>query len=135
MRQEQRYPSNRGGYPRAYVCGICSGNHPTTSCQQEGNAITSGLVWCEVCRKYDTHTTENCYYRTRAANIQSQPRNDQRDFHKRENPRVGGTAERHVPILGTQPPLPGAAAVRYVDVATSDLSQHQDLVPVGSYYE
>ena len=34
-----------------------------------------------------------------------------------------------------QPPLPGAAAVRYVDVATSDLSQHQDLVPVGSYYE
>ena len=40
-----------------------------------------------------------------------------------------------MPVLGTQPPLPGAAAVRYVDVATNDLSQHQDLVPVGSYYE
>ena len=40
-----------------------------------------------------------------------------------------------MPVLGTQPPLPGAAAVRYVDVATSDLSQRQDLVPVGSYYE
>ena len=68
-------------------------------------------------------------------NLQSQPRNDQRDFHNRENPRVGGTADRPVLVLGTQPPLPGAAAVRYVDVATSDLSQHQDLVPVGSYYE
>ncbi|MCO5560559.1 hypothetical protein L7F22_014174 [Adiantum nelumboides] len=53
----------------------------------------------------------------------------------RENPRVGGNAQRPVPVLGTQPPLPRAAAVRYVDVATSDLSQHQDLVPVGSYYE
>ena len=43
MRQEQRYPSNRG-YPRAYVCGICSGNHPTGLCQREGNAHAS--VWC-----------------------------------------------------------------------------------------
>ena len=40
-----------------------------------------------------------------------------------------------MPVLGTQPPLPGAAAVRYVDVATNDLNQHHDLVPVGSYYE
>ena len=135
MEQKQRHPLNRGGYPRAYVCGICSGNHPTGSCQREGNALASGLVWCDVCRKYGTHTTENCYYRARAANLQSQPRNEQRDFHNRENPRVGGTADRPVPVLGTQPPLPGAAAVRYVDVATNDLSQHQDLVPVGSYYE
>ena len=136
MRQEQRYPQNRGGYPRAYSCGICSGNHPTGSCQREGNALQSGLIWCNDCRKYGTHTTENCYYRKRAANTQFQPRNDPRDFHQRENPRVGGTAEGPMPVLGTQPPLPGAAAVRYVDVATHELSQHhQDLVPVGSYYE
>ena len=136
MRQEQRYPQNRGGYPRAYVCGICTGNHPTGSCQREGNAIASGLIWCDDCRKYGTHTTDNCYYRKRAANAQLQPRNDQRDFHHRENPRVGGTANGPVlPVLGTQPPLPGAAAVRYVDVATQEYSQNQDLVPVGSYYE
>ena len=134
MRQEQRYPSNRG-YPRAYVCGICSGNHPTGLCQREGNAHASGMVWCDTCRKYGTHPPESCYYRTRAANKQAQPRNDQREFQNRENPRVGGTGERPVPVLGAQPPLPGAAAVRYVDVATNDINQHQDLVPVGSYYE
>ena len=39
MRQEQRYPSNRG-YPRTYVSGVCSGNHPTGSCQREGNALS-----------------------------------------------------------------------------------------------
>ncbi|MCO5546848.1 hypothetical protein L7F22_000285 [Adiantum nelumboides] len=134
LRQEQGYPSN-GGYPRAYVCGISSGNHPTGSCQREGNALASGLVWCDVCKKYCTHTTKNCYYQARAANVQSQPRNDQRDFPNRENPKVGGNAERHAHVLGTQPPLRGAATVRYVDVTTNDLSQNQDLVPVGSYYE
>ena len=45
MRQEQRYLLNRGGYPRAYVCGIYSGNHPTGSCQREGNAL-SPVVLC-----------------------------------------------------------------------------------------
>ena len=135
MRQEQRYPQNRSGYPRAYVCGICAGNHPTGSCQREGNATASGLIWCDDCRKYGTHTTDNCYYRRRAANAPMQPRNDHRDFHPRENPKVGGTANGPVPVLGTQPPLPGAAAVRYVDVATQEWNQHQDIVPVGSYYE
>ena len=96
MRQEQRYPLNRGGYRRAYVCGICSGNHPTRLCQREGNARASGLVWCDGCKKYGTHTTKNCYYRARVANMQSQPRNE-RDFQNRENPRVGGIGDRTVP--------------------------------------
>ena len=82
MRQEQRYPLNRG-YPRAYVCGVCSGNHPTGSCQREGNALASGLLWCDICRKHGTHGTDNCFYRSRVANLQSQLRNDQSDFHNR----------------------------------------------------
>ena len=42
-----------------------------------------------------------------------------------------------MPVLGTQPPLPGAIAVRYVDVASNkDANTHQDLVPViRMYYE
>ena len=39
-------------------------------------------------------------------------------------------------MLGTQPPLPGAVAVSYVDVASDEgVNTHQDLVPVGMYYK
>ena len=41
-----------------------------------------------------------------------------------------------MPILGTQPPLPRAIAVRYVDVALNEgVNTHQDLVPARMYYE
>ncbi|MCO5546850.1 hypothetical protein L7F22_000287 [Adiantum nelumboides] len=122
-----------GGYPRAYVCGICSGNHPTGSCQREGNAHASGLIWCDICKKYSTHNADNCYYRVRALNhnLQLQQQHQQRVA----NPSVGGNNERAVPVLGTQPPLPGAAAVRYVDVASQELGSGRDLVPIGTYYE
>ena len=41
-----------------------------------------------------------------------------------------------MPILGTQSPLPVAVAVRYMDVISNEgANTHQDLVPVGMYYE
>ena len=44
--------------------------------------------------------------------------------------------DKAAPVLGTQPPLPGAVPVRYVDVALDEgVNPHQDLVPVGMYYE
>ncbi|WP_286497653.1 hypothetical protein, partial [Escherichia coli] len=135
MRQEGRTPLlQRGsGYPRAYVCGVCSGNHPTGSCQREGNALYSGLIWCDICKKYGTHSTDNCYYRARVLNQQN--KGDQRNYQPQGNPSVGGNADKPIPVLGTQPPLPGAAAVRYVDVASNERPITQSLIPVGSYYE
>ena len=44
--------------------------------------------------------------------------------------------EKVVPVLGTQPPVPGAVVVQYVDVASDEgVNPPQDLVPVGMYYE
>ena len=52
---------------------------------------------------------------------------------------VGGNVaniKKLVPILCTQPPLPRAIAVRYVDVASNkDANTHQGLKPVGIYCE
>ncbi len=141
MRQEGRMnPMQRaGGYPRAYVCGICSGNHPTGICQREGNALPSGLIWCDICKKYGTHGSDSCYYRARVLNQlqqqQHQPRIEHTNYQNRGNPSVGGNVERPIPVLGTQPPLPGAAAVRYVDVSSQEGASNQDIVPVGTYYE
>ena len=66
MRQEGRgnYVPRGVGYPQAYICGICSKNHPTGTCQREANALASGLVWCDICKKYCTHTTKTCYHQT-----------------------------------------------------------------------
>ena len=47
-----------------------------------------------------------------------------------------GNAKKPLLVLGTQPPLPRAVAVRYMDVASKkDANTHQDLVPIGMYYE
>ena len=46
MRQEGRgnFVSRGTSYPQAYICGIFSGNHPTSACQNEAN----GIMWCEM---------------------------------------------------------------------------------------
>ena len=91
--------------------------------------MASGLVWCDICEKYCTHTTENCYQRNCGPNQHyQQPSYDQRAYQNQgypnqENPMVGGNVanvDKPVPILGTQPPLPRAIAVRYVDVALDE---------------
>ena len=111
------------GYPRAYICGIYSRNHPTSACQMEANALASRLVWCDICKKYCTHTTKNCYHQTQGPNQQyQQARFEQQGYPNQGNPLVGGNVgntKKLMPILGTQPPLPRAIAVRFVDVASN----------------
>ena len=113
-------------------------------------------MWCEICRKYCTHTTETCFKRPKGLNQQyQQARYDQRGYQNQRpyqnqgyqnqgypnqgNPQVRGNAanvEKAVLVLGTQPLLPGAVAVRYVDVALDEgVNPPQDLVPVGMYYK
>ena len=147
MRQEGRgnYVPRGAGYPQAYICGIFLGNHPTSACQRENNALASKLVWCDICKKYCTHTIKTCYHQTQGPNQQyQQARYDQRGYQNQGyqnqgNPLKGGNVantKKPVPILGTQPPLPGVVAVRYVDVASNEgANPHQDLVPIGMYYE
>ncbi|MCO5588037.1 hypothetical protein L7F22_041991 [Adiantum nelumboides] len=133
IRHERMNLMNRErAYPRAYVCGACSGNHPTGTCMKEGNTLSSGLIWCEICKRYGSHGTNSCYFKAR---VQQQQQSKQRGYQNRGNPSVGGNLKRSVPVLRTQPPLPGAAAVRYVDVASNEATNTQDLVPVGTYYE
>ena len=97
-------------------------------------------MWCNIYNKYGTHTTKNCYHQTRGPNQQHlQERVEQRGYPNQGNPPVGGNVantDKPVPILGTQPPLLGAIAVRYVDIALDEgANPHQDLVPVGMYYK
>ncbi|MCO5577323.1 hypothetical protein L7F22_031151 [Adiantum nelumboides] len=133
IRHERMNLMNRErAYPRAYVCGVCSGNHPTGTCMKEGNALSSGLIWCEICKRYGSHGTNSCFFKAR---VQQQQQSEQRGYQNRGNPLVGGNLKRSALVLGTQPPLPGAAAVRYVDVASNEATNTQDLVPVGTYYE
>ena len=147
MRQEGRenFVPRGAHYPQAYICGIHFGNHPTGACQREANALVSGLFWCNICKKYCTHTTKTFYHQIQGPNQQyQQARFDQRGYQNQGyqnqgNPFVGGNVgntEKPMPILGTQPSLPGAIAVRYVDVASDEgTNPHQDLVPVGMNYE
>ncbi|MCO5581467.1 hypothetical protein L7F22_035352 [Adiantum nelumboides] len=75
----------------------------------------------------------SCFFKARVQQQQQQA--ELRGYQNWGNPSVGGNLERSVPVLGMQPPLPGAAAVRYVDVASSEATNSQDLVPVEMYYE
>ena len=70
MRQEGRgnFVPRGTSYPQAYICGIYSGNHPMGACQNEAN----GVMWCEIYRKYCTHTIETYYKKTRVPNPQYQ---------------------------------------------------------------
>ena len=99
---------------------------------------------------------KTCFKRARVTNPQyQQARYNQRGYQNQRaypnqgyqnqgypnqgNLQVGGNvanANKPVPIFGTQPPLPRADAVKYVDVASNKgANPHQDLVPVGMYYE
>ena len=74
MRQEGRGNIVPRGitYPQAYICGIFLGNHPTGACQNEAN----GVMWCEICKKYCTHTAETYFKRARGPNPQYQNKQD-----------------------------------------------------------
>lgn len=144
--QNQRIPPLRR-------CMQCGGDHPTNFCP----VITpppQRPKWCAIEGKWTNHSTEECYYnkgqvkeRPYQPNLQYQqnPPANQQYQQPARNPQMfpryapgqvnsQAGAERPKPVLGQQPPLPGAsqAAIRYV---SPDQEDSNALVPAWPYYE
>ena len=87
---------------KSYTCNTCDEPHPTERCH-----TTNPLKWCEICRRMTNHETRECYCYPRGYN---DARNKQPTTRANLN-----VMERARPMLGTQPPLPRTAKVRYVE--------------------
>ena len=90
------------------------------------------LKWCEPCRRWGNHSTNECYSRQRymreigaAMPTYSNLVNAQQNL---------GSSKGARPVLGAQPAPPGTTPFRYVrDMEESGPSM--ELVPLGPYYE
>ena len=90
------------------------------------------LKWCEPCRRWGNHSTNECYSRQRymrevGAVIPG-------DFKPMNTQPVSSTNEVARPVLGAQPSPPGTTPFHYVH-EVEDSGQSLELVPSGPYYE
>ena len=90
------------------------------------------LKWCEPCRRWGNHSTNECYSR------QHYMREIGAAMPADSNPVIAqpnlGSSKGARPVLGAQPAPPGTTPFRYVrDVEDSGPSM--ELVPLGPYYE
>ena len=102
MRLETRNHMPNRSYPlRQYSCVTCGENHPIECCP-----TTYCVKWCNIYRRMTNHETRESYYHPRGDN-------DARNgYSTSANPNV---MEKVRPMLGTKPPLPRMAQVRYVE--------------------
>ena len=129
---------------RLQRCEACGGDHPTNQCLPKQNYQAHKPPrtdkWCEFERIWTNHETVDCYHRIkhmREEGINQQPASAPQALHYA--PRVGNPnyaaqgVERAQPVLGSQPPLPGAAMVRYIQ--PEDVNNEGAVVPVNYYGE
>lgn len=128
---------------KMHRCDICGGDHPTSQCtkqEQPAQRAPRTNKWCNFCQLWTNHETQECYYRIRfmreqAGNQQpaaapQQPQYGQRGGNQNY---VAQGGERAQPVLGNQPPLPGAAPVRLL--RADEYAPDGTMVPVEYYVE
>ena len=131
--------------PKPMRCEVCGGDHPTSQCLPRQNpqpyrAPPRTDKWCDFENKWTNHETAECYHRIRFLREQGlaqqspQPQYQGQGYAPMRQPNYPTQGmERAQPVLGHQPPLPGAAVVRYIQTE----EEHHDgsMVPVNYYVE
>lgn len=118
-------------------------NHPTSQCtkqEQPAQRAPRTNKWCNFCQLWTNHETQECYYRIRfmreqAGNQQPAAAPQQPQYVRRGGNQnyVAQGGERAQPVLGNQPPLPGAAPVRLL--RADEYAPDGTMVPVEYYVE
>ena len=90
------------------------------------------LKWCEPCRRWGNHSTNECYSRQRymreiGAAVPG-------DYKSPPTQPTMGTSEGARPVLGSQPAPPGTTPFHYVR-EVEDSEPSLELVPVSPYHE
>ena len=136
FRPPQHRPMEQPRVPRPERCGICGGNHSTSQCPQKSESqplpAPRTNKWCDFEQKWTNHDTNECYHRMRYLREQGMNQN-LGGMPQYQRPGNHPSAERAQPVLGNQPPLPGAAAVRLVQ--PEEPVYEGALVPVTNYYD
>ena len=131
--------------PKPMRCEVCGGDHPTSQCLPRQNpqpyrAPPRTDKWCDFENKWTNHETAECYHRIRYLREQGmaqqppQPQHQGQGYTPMRQPNYPTQGmERAQPVLGHQPPLPGATVVRYMQPE----DEHHDgtMVPVNYYGE
>ena len=129
---------------RMYRCELCGGDHPTSQCLPKQNPqaprVPRTEKWCEYEQKWTNHESLECFHRIKHVREQgyAQPNTEappiQNYVPRAANQNYAAQGkERAQSVLGNQPPLPGAAAVRLIQI--EELGHEGALVPVSHYGE
>ena len=90
------------------------------------------LKWCEPCRRWGNHSTNECYSKQRyMREVGATKPGDFKPMSTQSAPRTNKVAR---PVLGAQPAPPGTTPFHYVH-NVEDSGQSLELVPSGPYYD
>ena len=124
---------------KQYKCDLCGGDHPTGQCLPKQNyqkPPPRTNLFCDYKQKWTNHKGWECIHRIRHLREQRQAQQQKGLINQAQGqppnyvqPQGGG--ERAQPVLGNQPPLPGATMVRYIQ--SEEANTETALIPLETY--